>query len=120
MDVVDVPRRASFGLSLLVALGWYATVIAAVLVGWSGIPPAPNRDCSAVFSCLTPQEELGMMVILMVILAAPILAGLLVSTLVITGLLARRIPSAILTGTLSALGSVGVVAVAGAVWLGAR
>lgn len=116
MDDVDAPRRASFGLSLLVALGWYATVIAAVLVGWSGIPAAPNRDCSAVFSCLTPQEEIG----LMVILGGPILAGLLFSTLVVTGLLARRVPSSILTGTLSALGSVVVAAVAGAVWRGVR
>jgi len=36
MDHVDAPRRASFGSSLLVALGWYATGIAAVVVGWSG------------------------------------------------------------------------------------
>jgi hypothetical protein len=116
MDDVDAPRRASFGLSLLVALGWYATVIAAVLVGRSGIPAAPKRDCSALFSCLTPQEEIA----LMVIVGWPILAALLFITLVVTGLLARRVPSSILAGTLSALGSVVVVAVAGAVWQGVR
>ncbi|TDC84235.1 hypothetical protein E1193_06585 [Micromonospora sp. KC606] len=116
MDGVDATRRASFGLSVLVALGWYATVITAIFVGWSGVPAAPNRDCSAMFSCLTPQEEIG----LMVILGGPILAGLLVSTLVVTGLLARLVPSSILTGTLSALGGVVVVAVAGAVWQGVR
>ncbi|MGC1214633.1 MAG: hypothetical protein WA890_25670 [Micromonospora sp.] len=116
MDDVDAPPRASFGLSLLVALGWYATVIAALLVGRSGISAAPDRDCSAVFSCLTPQEEIG----LMVIVGGPILAGLLFSTVVVTALLARRIPSSILTGTLSALGSVVVVAVASAVWQGVR
>jgi hypothetical protein len=116
MDGVDAPRRASFGLSLLVALGWYAIVIAAVLVGRSGIPAAPNRDCSEAFSCLTPQEEIG----LMVIFGIPILGGLLLTTVVVTGLLVRRVPSSILTGTLSALGSVGVMAVANAVWQGVR
>jgi hypothetical protein len=116
MDVVDAPRRASFGLSLLVALGWYATVISAVFVGRSGIPAAPRTDCSAMFSCLTPQEEIG----LLVLVGGPVLAGLLVCTLVVTGLLARLIPSPIVTGTLSVLGSVVVVAVIGAVWQGAR
>jgi hypothetical protein len=114
MDDVDAPRRASFGLSVLVALGWYVTVIAAVFVGWSGIPDAPSRDCSGLFSCLTAQQEIN----LVLILGGPILAGLLFSTLVVTGLLARRVPSSIVTGTLSALGSVVVVAVAGAVWQG--
>jgi hypothetical protein len=114
MDAVDPPRRASYGLSLLVALAWYATVIAAVLLGRSGIPAAPNRDCSEAFNCLTPQEELA----LLVIFGAPILAGLLFTTLVVTGVLARRVPSSILAGTLSALGSVGVMAVVGAVWQG--
>jgi len=116
MDDVDAPRRASFWLSLLVALGWYVTIIAAVLVGGSGLPAAPDRDCSAVFSCQTLQEEFGLMVIFF---GGPILAGLLFSTLVVTGLLARRVPSPILTGTLSTLGSVVVVA-AGVVWQGVR
>ncbi|NBE79919.1 hypothetical protein [Micromonospora rubida] len=116
MDDVDAPRRASFGLSALVALGWYATAIAAVFVGRSGMPATPNQDCSAAFSCLTPQEEIG----LMLILGAPVLAGLLITTLVIIGLLARRVPSSILAGTLSALGSAAVAVVVGAVWQGAR
>jgi len=70
-----------------------------------------------VFSCLTPLEEIGLLV---VFFGGPVLAGLLFSTLVITGLLARRVPSSILTGILSALGSVVVVAVVGAVWHGVR
>ena len=69
-----------------------------------------------MFSCLTPQEEIG----LLVLVGGPVLAGLLVCTLVVTGLLARLIPSPIVTGTLSVLGSVVVVAVIGAVWQGAR
>ncbi|MFV2088712.1 hypothetical protein [Micromonospora sp. LOL_021] len=116
MDVVDAPRRASFGLSLVVALGWYATVITAVLVGSSGIPAAPRTDCSAIFSCLTPQEEIT----LLVLLGSPVLTGLLVCTLAVTGLLARLISSPIVAGTLSALGSVVAVAVIGVVWQGAR
>jgi len=114
MDKVDAPRRASFGWSLLVALGWYATVIAAAVVGWLGIPVAPNRDCSAMFSCLTRLEEIQLLVFLF---GGPVLAGLL-STLVFTGLLARWVPSSILTGTLSTLGSVVVAVAGGAVWLG--
>src|SRR5947208_2705554 len=113
MDVVDAPRRASFGLSFLVALGWYSTVIAAVLVGWSGIPQAPQRDCSVMFSCLTPLQQIFL---LMIAVGGPVLAGVLFSALVLTGLLARRVPSPILAGTLAALGSVVVVAVVGAVW----
>ena len=97
-------------------MGWYATVIAAVLVGWSGIPAAPNRDCSAIFSCLTPREE----IVLILIFTAPIVGVLLCCTVVVTGLLVRRFSSSILTGTLSALGSVGVLAVVGAVWQGLR
>ncbi|WFE21965.1 hypothetical protein O7621_00830 [Solwaraspora sp. WMMD937] len=116
MDVVDAPRRAPYGRSLLVALGWYATVITAVVVGQSGIPAAPRTDCSVMFSCLTPQEEIG----LLLLVGSPVLLGLLVCTLVVTGLLARLIPSPIVVGTLSVLGSVAVVAVVVAVWQGAR
>ncbi|MBY8871348.1 hypothetical protein K7640_05765 [Micromonospora sp. PLK6-60] len=116
MDDVDGSHRASFRSSLLVALGWYATVIAAALLGTSGIPTAPDRDCSAMFSCLTAQEQLG----LLALVGAPFLAGLLVITLALTGLLARRLPSSILAGTLSVLGSLAVAAVAGAAWQAAR
>jgi hypothetical protein len=117
MDKVDAPRGASFGLSLLVALGWYATLTAAVLVGWSGIPAAPDRDCSAAFSCLTRLQTVGLLAIA---LGGPVLMGLLSCTFVVTGLLARRLPSSILTGTLSVLGAVAIVAVVGAVWHGVR
>jgi hypothetical protein len=116
MDGVDAGHRASYGLSVLVALGWYATVIAAIVVGWLGIPAAPNQDCSAAFSCLTPRENIS----LMLILGAPILGCLVLITSVVTGVLVRRLPSSILAGTLSALGSVGVIAAADAVWQGAR
>ena len=94
------------------ALGWYATVIAAILVGRAGIPVAPDRDCSAVFSCMTPGQE----VILLMIIAGPVVVALLIITLPVTALLARWIPSSIVTGTLSALGSVVAAATVGMLW----
>ena len=117
MNNVNTSRGASFGRSLLVALGWYGSVIAAVVVGWSGIPAAPDRDCSTVLSCLTPLQAVGLG---LMVFGVPVLAALLVSTLVVTRLLARRVPSPVLTGTLSALGSVVVLAAVGAVWQGVR
>ena len=113
MDDVDATDRASFGLSLLVALGWYATVAGAVVVGRSGIPPAPERDCSAFFSCLTPLEELA----LFAIVGAPLVAGLLLCTAAVTALLTRRVASSILAGSLS---SVIVTAMFVAAWRGVR
>lgn len=116
MAEMDATRRASYGWSLLVAVGWYACLVTAVLVGRSGIPTRPDRDCSVMFSCLTPLEEAGVLLIL----GAPIAAGVLICTLVATGLLARLVPSPILAGTLSALVSTFLVAVAGLLWRGAQ
>ncbi|MEV4539203.1 hypothetical protein AB0J82_36070 [Asanoa sp. NPDC049518] len=109
-------RWTPFGLGVAVALGWYVTVVAAVFVGSSGIPAAPDRDCNVIFSCMAPHEEL----ILILIVGAPVLAGLLVCTLVVAGLLARVSRSSILIGTLSALGSLAVVGMVALVWQGAR
>ena len=115
MDGVDAPRRASFGValrsSLLVALGWYVVVPAAVLVALSGIPTAPpHEDCSAFLSCLSPAEEFRLIAMFF---ALPVLAGVVVATVVVTALLARHVRSPVVTGTLSALfGAVGAVAVA--------
>ncbi|MFF3852660.1 hypothetical protein [Micromonospora sp. NPDC002575] len=116
MDDVDPPRRGSFGSSLLVALGWYATVIAAVFVGRAGVPANPNRDCSAAFACLKPQEEF----VVAAVLGAPVLAAMLLTTLAITAPLARRVPSPILAGTLSVSITVGLAVVAGGFWQAAR
>ncbi|GIF78220.1 hypothetical protein [Asanoa siamensis] len=109
-------RGASFGLGVLVALGWYATVVGAVVVGESGVPVAPDRDCSAMFSCLSPAEG----VVLLLIAGAPVLFGLLVGTVVLAALLARWIRSAILVGTLSAGGSLAIVALVGLAWRAGR
>lgn len=89
MKTVDPPRRAPFGLSVLVALGWFTVTVAAVVVAWSGTPDEPDQDCSLVLSCLTPVEEATFFVMFY---GPPILLGMLVVTTVITALLGRRIP----------------------------
>lgn len=89
MNDAEAPRRGSFGSSLLVAFGWYATLLAAIFVGRAGVPTNPNRDCSAAFDCLKPQEEF----LLAAIIGAPVLAAMLLTTLAITAPLARRAPS---------------------------
>ncbi|MEV5818459.1 hypothetical protein ABUL04_21390 [Micromonospora harpali] len=98
------------------ALGWYATVFAAVFVGSAGVPANPNRDCSVIFACLTPQEGLA----LAAIVGAPVLTAMLLTTLAITVPLARRVPSPILAGTLSVSITVGLAVVAGGFWQAAR
>ena len=117
MNAVDPPRRASFGLSVLVALGWFVIAIAAVLAGRSGVPAAPTRDCSLVFSCLTPFEEAELF---LMFTGVPIVLGVLVVTAVITALLGRRVSSPVLIGGLSALCSLLVAAGIVAVWHGGR
>ena len=117
MNAVDPPRRASFGLSVLVALGWFAVAIAAVLAGRSGVPAAPKQDCSLVFSCLTPVQEAELV---LMFFGAPVVLGVLVVTAAITALLGRRMSSPVLIGALSALCSLVVVAGIVAVWHGGR
>ncbi|WP_431976323.1 hypothetical protein [Micromonospora haikouensis] len=116
MSDVEAPRRGSFGPSLLVALGWYATVAAALFVGLVGVPANPNRDCSAAFACLTPQEGF----VVAAILYAPVFAAMLLITAAITVPLARRVSSPVLAGTLSVSITVGVAVVVAGIWQGAR
>jgi hypothetical protein len=107
MNAVDPPRRASFGLSVLVALGWFVAAFAALIVGRSAVPATPAQNCSLVFSCLTPIEEAEFYAMFY---GLPILVGLIVVTTVVTALLGRRVPSPLLIGSLSALCSLVVVA----------
>jgi hypothetical protein len=117
VNTVDPPRRASFGLSILVALGWCAAALAAVVVGRSGVPAVPDQDCSAVFSCLTPFEEAEFFLMLF---GVPLLLGVVVVTTVVTALLGRQVRTPILIGTLSALCGLVVVGVVVAAWRGGR
>ncbi|GAA0930228.1 hypothetical protein Vau01_051030 [Virgisporangium aurantiacum] len=101
-----------FRSSLLVALGWYVVVPAAVLVAWSGLPVAPGRDCSAMFSCLSPVEQVGLF---MIFVGLPVLLGAAVVTVAVAALLARVVRWPVVTGTVSALcGVVGVAALVAA------
>jgi hypothetical protein len=109
--------NASYGQTLLVAFGWYASIVGALAVGTLSVPTEPVRDCSAIFSCMTPIEGL---IVVGVFVGAPVLAVLLMVAFLVTALVARRVPSAILAGTLSALISVSVIGVVAAACLGAK
>ncbi|MET8349985.1 MULTISPECIES: hypothetical protein [unclassified Micromonospora] len=111
----DTGERKRYGPSMAVAFGWYATAIAAVVVGVNSVPSAPRRDCSAMFSCLSPMESLALAGL---VWGGPVLVGLLIVTAVINALLVRRITSPVLAGTLSVAVSLAVCAVVAAAYLG--
>src|ERR1051325_2798170 len=103
MNEIVTRPRASYGPSMLVAAGWYATAVAAVIAGLSGDPVRPQEDCSAMFSCLSPVEALG---IWMAVAGVWVFGVLLLATLGITALTARLTGSPIVAGTFAAFGGV--------------
>ncbi|SIN18334.1 hypothetical protein [Micromonospora cremea] len=107
--------RERYGRSMAVAFGWYATAIAAVVVGTTSVPSAPRQDCSAMFSCLSPLESLALAGL---VWGGPVLVGLLIVTAVVNALVVHRITSAVLAGTLSVAVSGAVCAVVAAAYLG--
>ncbi|MER7458584.1 hypothetical protein [Micromonospora sp. NPDC126480] len=109
MDATGV--RGRYGRSLLVATGWYATVLAALTVGTLSVPQAPRTDCSAMFSCLSPAESLALAG---VVWGLPALLALTVVTLVVNALVVRFVRSVVAAGTLAAAVAVAVGAVAAA------
>jgi hypothetical protein len=111
---MDDARGGSYGGSLLVALGWYATIIGAYVVGSLSVPWRPSTDCTAMFSCVSPAT--GLLLVGMV-LGLPVLGGLTVVTAVVTVPIARRVRSVLLAGTASAAASAAVSAVLGAVYV---
>ncbi|MCO1598059.1 hypothetical protein M8C17_23190 [Micromonospora sp. RHAY321] len=111
----DTGARGRYGRSMAVAFGWYATVIAAVVVGTTSVPSAPREDCSAMFSCLSPLESLALAGLFW---GAPVLLGLLIVTAVVNALAVRRITSAVLAGTLSVAVSAAVGTVVAGAYLG--
>ncbi|GAB3954430.1 hypothetical protein GCM10027614_61510 [Micromonospora vulcania] len=100
---------------MAVAFGWYATVVAALAVGTLSVPSAPQDDCTAMFSCLSPLEKL---LLVGLFGGAPVLVGLLIVTAAVTALLVRRISSVVLSGTLSAVVSGVACALVAGVYLG--
>ncbi|MGK5742581.1 hypothetical protein [Micromonospora sp. URMC 103] len=113
----EAGARGRYGRSLSVALGWYATLVAAVVVGTLSVPSEPPQDCSAMFSCLSPAESLALAGL---VWGAPALIGALVVTAVVNALLVRRISSAVLAGTASVAVTVALAAVAAGAYLGGR
>lgn len=106
MDDVAPSRPATLGWGVLVALGWYVTIAAAVLVGWSGVPVAPDPECSGW--CLTRAEAS----VLFLMAGAPVLLVVLLPvTVAAVALLVGRVRSALLAGTLAVPVSVAVTAV---------
>jgi hypothetical protein len=115
-DVVSRPR-ASFGSSVLVALGWYATVLAAVFVALDGIPEAPRTDCATFAGCMTPMQATGLA---LAVVGLPVLIVVVAVTLAVTAGTVRLTGSSIVAGTLAAAGSAVVAAGIGAAFLAAR
>ncbi|RLP90105.1 hypothetical protein [Micromonospora sp. CV4] len=113
--MADTGERKRYGPSMAVAVGWYATAIAAVVVGTTSVPSAPRQDCSAMFSCLSPMESLALAGL---VWGGPVLIGLLLVTAVVNALVVRHVPSAVLAGTVSVAVTAPVCAVVAAVYLG--
>ncbi|MBQ0901721.1 hypothetical protein [Micromonospora sp. U21] len=107
--------RERYGRSMAVAFGWYATAIAAVVVGTTSVPSAPRQDCSAMFSCLSPLESLALAGL---VWGGPVLVGLLIVTAVVNALVVRHVSSVVLAGTVSVAVTAPVCAVVAAIYLG--
>lgn len=97
--------RAPFGASMLVAIGWFGTLVAALAVGDRSLPDPPPQGGCPSFGCHWSLLDLLPAIVLVV--GVPLLLVLMAVTAVVTRL---RIPAA-LAGTLSALATVAVSAV---------
>lgn len=105
--------RASYGASLLVAVGWFVTVLVALYVGDTSVPRDPRRECPYFGSCV---DTADLVPIVAVTLGPPLLLVLAAVTKLVT-----RLPmSPAAAGTLSALASAVVVLVGLAVVLNLR
>ena len=97
----DDERGGRYGSTVLVALGWYVTLIAAALTGTHAVPRQPCDG--ATFGC-----GLGETLLTVGLVVGGVVV--LLPTLLIAGPLSRRLGSAPLAGTFTAFLSVGVVA----------
>ncbi|GGN60169.1 hypothetical protein GCM10010112_16130 [Actinoplanes lobatus] len=101
-------REASYRTTALVGLGWLVTVVAAVIAG--AVQSAGEQTCDDATSwCLTPGEA----AVLGLALASPVLLAMIIIVLVLAGPFARRLPSAPLAGTLTAVVAVPVAGALG-------
>lgn len=115
-QTMDQPAGGRYGPSLLVACGWYVTVVAGFVVGTLSVPYTPT-ECSGFGSCLSPGAGL---LIVGAAVGVPVGAALLAVTALVTVPVVRGVRSAILAGTLSAVVSVAVAAVAAVAYAGVR
>ncbi|MEV0895294.1 hypothetical protein [Actinoplanes sp. NPDC049802] len=100
--------ETSYRSTALVGLGWLVTVVTAVTAG--AVQALGERTCDDTTSwCFTPGEA----VTLALALASPFLLGMIAIVLALAGPLARRLPSAPLAGTISAVLAVPVAAALG-------
>jgi hypothetical protein len=91
-----VRRRADYGLSFLVALGFYASVVGAFVVGAVSLPVAPQSEDCAGF-CFSP----ALTMVVFLVFAVPYAIGLLLLTLVILVPVVRLTRSPLLAGAVS-------------------
>lgn len=98
---------------MLVAVGWFATAVAAVAVGQWSVPEPPDRECVYIGDCVSPLDLLPAIVI---VLGVPMLLILLAVTAGV-----RRLPIPVpLAGTVSAAVTVVVLAACVALYQAAR
>ena len=103
---------------MLVAVGLYVSIGAALIIGDLSVPAAPHDpgDCQAMFSCLPTGFYVGMAIVV----AGPFLIGLAIVTAIAAPFAARRLSSPILAGLASAGVSLVIVGAAAAVYLASR
>jgi hypothetical protein len=107
-------RWASYGWTVLVAIGWYVTVLAALVLGKAQVP---GHGCAnAPGLCFEPLAGL----IMLLVLASPFLLGMLVCALVLAIPINDMTSSPPLAGTLSAVSGILLAAAIAALILGVR
>ncbi|MFI5843252.1 hypothetical protein ACIA8K_26430 [Catenuloplanes sp. NPDC051500] len=87
---------------MLIAAGWFATVLAALYTGTATTPEPPRGpdDCTVFGSCITPADVLSFLVL-------PVALGLLAICLPLAALARRMTASAVVAGTMTAGGTAG-------------
>jgi hypothetical protein len=118
----EIPRRLGhrFGGGLLVALGWYATLIAAAVVAGLGSPTRPStpQDCDVSFNCGSSSVRFA--VVLAIVFGLPLLFTLTAVAMLMLAWLVRVLPSALVAGTIAAWSSLGILAGGVGLWAAAR
>jgi hypothetical protein len=107
---------ASYGWTVLVAYGWFATVGATALVGFFLVPEPPHPDCSAIFSCLSPVQAMA----LWLAVALPAVVAAIVATALVAIPVSRLFRSPFLAGTLTVVCAALVVLAAVQAYRGVR